>query len=137
VVFFLQIHLAAASGNVRVLQWLIDDMHCCIKDVNTGDNLVNASGHTVLAVAARRGDKETMRYAVHTLRCSTADVTDVAVLQRGLHAALEVSTRRLEYGVTSSNLISCFVAIFIGTRSAAVADPAQARPRAGRQRAPL
>jgi hypothetical protein len=67
-------------------------MHCCIKDVNTGDNLVNASGHTVLAVAARRGDKETMRYAVHTLRCSTADITDVAVLQRGLHAALEVNT---------------------------------------------
>lgn len=61
-----------------------------MRDMNTGEHLTNAAGHTVLAVAALRGDKATMLYCVNVLRCSAADVTDVTALQRGLHAALEV-----------------------------------------------
>lgn len=61
-----------------------------MRDMNTGAHLTNSMGHTVLAVAALRGDKATMHYCVNALRCSTADVTDLTALQRGLHAALEV-----------------------------------------------
>ena len=85
-----QIHCAAASGNVKVLEWLVEEKFCSWKDAATGKPLVNASGLTVLAIAARRGDREMMRYAAQQMHCSVADITDIAVLQRGLHAALEV-----------------------------------------------
>jgi len=83
------IHCAAASGNVKVLEWLVEEKFCSWKDAATGKPLVNASGLTVLAIASRRGDREMMRYAAQQMHCSVADITDIAVLQRGLHAALE------------------------------------------------
>lgn len=89
-VFLFQVHCAAASGNVQVLKWLTEEHFCGVTDVVTGEPLLNGLGQTVLAVAARKGDVAMMRYAVHTLRCSVSDVTDLGVLQRGLHAALEV-----------------------------------------------
>jgi hypothetical protein len=76
---------------VQVLKWLTEEHFCGVTDVVTGEPLLNGLGQTVLAVAARKGDVAMMRYAVHTLRCSVSDVTDLGVLQRGLHAALEVN----------------------------------------------
>jgi len=91
-VFYLlqQIHCAAASGNVALLEWLVQKQHCLTKDVRTGELLTTAAGHTLLAVAARKGDTTMMRYLLHSLDSSVLELTDVAVLQRGLHAALEV-----------------------------------------------
>lgn len=60
------------------------------KDVRTGELLTTAAGHTLLAVAARKGDTTMMRYLLHNLNSSVLELTDVSVLQRGLHAALEV-----------------------------------------------
>ena len=88
----LQIHCAVASGNVDLLKWLIEKQHCLTKDVRTGEHLTTAAGHTLLAVAARKGDTTMMRYLLHNLGSSVLELTDVAVLQRGLHAALEVKS---------------------------------------------
>lgn len=87
-----QIHCAVASGNIDLLKWLIEKQYCLTKDVRTGEHLTTAAGHTLLAVAARKGDTTMMRYLLHNLGSSVLELTDVAVLQRGLHAALEVKT---------------------------------------------
>lgn len=86
---------------MTLLRWLVEEQGCCTTDASTGAPLVNASGHSILAVAARRGDRDMMQYAIRELHCSTADITDVAILQRGLHAALEV-----RYYVTGSLLFT-------------------------------
>eukprot|EP00598_Pedospumella_elongata_P002210 CAMPEP_0184970710 /NCGR_PEP_ID=MMETSP1098-20130426/3076_1 /TAXON_ID=89044 /ORGANISM="Spumella elongata, Strain CCAP 955/1" /LENGTH=1410 /DNA_ID=CAMNT_0027492679 /DNA_START=68 /DNA_END=4303 /DNA_ORIENTATION=+ len=83
------IHCAAGSGNVGLLEWLVEKQHCPTKDFRTGEPLMNAAGHTILAVAARKGDVTMMGYCLHHLHSSVQEITDIAALQRGLHAALE------------------------------------------------
>lgn len=80
-----------------LLEWLIEKQHCPTKDFRTGEPLVNAAGHTILAVAARKGDVTMMGYCLHHLHSSVQEITDIAALQRGLHAALEVLSCILTY----------------------------------------
>ena len=85
-----QVHCAAASGNVQLMQWLLEKQYCRSRDLATGEPLLNAAGHSVLCVAARKGDREMMHYLLHSQHGSVTEISDVAILQRALHSALEV-----------------------------------------------
>jgi hypothetical protein len=136
-----QIHCAAGSGNLKLLQWLVEDLRCGTKDVHTGDALTTSAGLTVLGVAARQGHLSIMRYAVHSLGCSTSDLTDMAVLQRGLHAALEVRHQCSARACVASPLLTMLYYFVIycstGARSHAVTHTEKASAHLEPQLPPL
>lgn len=88
------VHCAASGGNLNLLRWLVEDKKCALFDRASASSPVQrclrtASGLSVLAVAAQQGHLHIMRYLVHEKHCPLGEVIDAAVLQRGLHAALE------------------------------------------------
>jgi hypothetical protein len=88
---FIQVHCAAASGNVFLLRWLVQQRYCPTRDLATGLPLLTAEGHSVLALAAQRADGPMVRYIVHDLGGRVTEIKDLLSAQRALHAVLEVS----------------------------------------------
>lgn len=86
-----QIHCAASGGNVSLFRWLVEVKKCALFDRGTQHPLTTASGLSVLAIAAQQGHLELMNYLVHVKRCSVSEITDPAILQRALHAALKAN----------------------------------------------
>lgn len=82
------VHLACSGGSLPLLQWLLEVKHCSLMDRVSGKPLTTASGLTALAVAAYQGHAEIMHYLIHSRGCSVAEISEVDVLQRALHAAM-------------------------------------------------
>ncbi|RYG61704.1 hypothetical protein EON64_18385, partial [archaeon] len=82
------VHLACSGGSLPLLQWLLEVKRCSLMDRASGKPLATGSGLTALAVAAYQGHAEIMHYLIHARGCSVAEIGEVDVLQRALHAAM-------------------------------------------------
>eukprot|EP00608_Synchroma_pusillum_P003151 CAMPEP_0198425314 /NCGR_PEP_ID=MMETSP1452-20131203/4481_1 /TAXON_ID=1181717 /ORGANISM="Synchroma pusillum, Strain CCMP3072" /LENGTH=477 /DNA_ID=CAMNT_0044145669 /DNA_START=25 /DNA_END=1454 /DNA_ORIENTATION=- len=85
------VHLAAAGGSMYLLQWLVEDRLCSVKEARSDQMLRTTDGLTVLDMAAMRGHVEVMRYLCSTCECDISEMRNLTVVQRGLHAALASS----------------------------------------------
>ena len=81
------------GGNLSLLKWLIESEHCPIFSKSGADKspLTTSSGMTVFAIAAKKGFIDVMRYLAREKGCAVTEISDVDILQRGLHVALEVT----------------------------------------------
>ncbi len=81
------VHCAAHGGNLKLLIWLIEDRHCQIfldteKKVALGDG----SKRSVLAIAARQGHLDIVRYLLAIQKCNIREVTELPALWRIIDA---------------------------------------------------
>lgn len=84
------VHLAAQGGNLDILRWLLEDRMCPIKSRGVGSPLMTTEGMSVFAIAAYYGHVPIMRYVVHRHGAAVTEASEITVLHRALHAALEV-----------------------------------------------
>jgi hypothetical protein len=84
------VHCVAKGGNLELMKWLLEDQYCKLVD-DKDVPLKTAAGLTVLAVAAKHGHVELMKYLIHRHKRSVSEITDVNVAIRALHVCLEVS----------------------------------------------
>ena len=83
------IHAAVEGGNIHLVRWLLEDRKCSIyigakkKPLKTTDEL------SCIAIAAYFGHGDIMRYLVHKHGAKVTEITETAVLLRGLHAMLD------------------------------------------------
>jgi hypothetical protein len=111
--------MAAAGGNLQLLQWLIEGKKCSVKDNATKRQLVTGKNLSVLAVAAQAGHVPIMRYLIHQRKCGVLEITEMSILHRALHVALEVGNFCLFHGYFSDFIRSAV------PRSHASLHPAQ------------
>lgn len=88
-------HLAVSGGNLQLIKWLIEVKKCAIAErVAAGSAqtkpLLTATGLSLLGVACYRGHKDVMNYLLHEKHARVQEITDVNILQRGLHVAMQV-----------------------------------------------
>lgn len=83
------IHLAAQSGNLEIVKWLLDDRIVPLVDVNR-KSLKTVEGYTILGLAAKYGHTDIIKYLVTFHRCKVVEITNLLHLQRVLHVILEV-----------------------------------------------
>jgi hypothetical protein len=69
---------------------LIEEKKCAIYDRQQKRPIMTANGLTPLAVAAMKGHIEIINYLVHEKKSAVTEITDVSILQRALHVALNV-----------------------------------------------
>lgn len=84
------IHTAVEGGNIHLVRWLVEERKCSLRGLG-GVPLATSEGLSALALAAYYGHADIMRYLVQSQSCAVTEITDMAILHRGLHAALEVS----------------------------------------------
>lgn len=77
------------GGNLNLLKWLIEVERCALQSKVNGP-LSTTSGLTALAIAAKYGHLELMKYLTRERGCSVTEIKEVDILQRGLHVALQV-----------------------------------------------
>lgn len=82
------IHAAVEGGSVHLVRWLLEDRKCSLYAGANKSPVKTAEGLTCLAIAAYFGHGDIMRYLVHSADAKVAEITEVAVLVRGLHAML-------------------------------------------------
>jgi FYVE zinc finger/Ankyrin repeats (3 copies) len=86
------IHSVAVGGNVKLAQWLIEGRQCSLHDNTTGAPLTTTDGLTALAIAAKYGRAELMKYLIKTQKCSLNEIKNLQSLKSGLLAALGPSS---------------------------------------------
>jgi hypothetical protein len=84
------IHYAVMGGNLEIVKWLVDGMHCGIYDDHAKEYLKNDDSLDVLMLAAEYNHVHIMRYLVNDHRMpltnfKTGDKTHFASLLRVLH----------------------------------------------------
>ncbi len=89
------VHCAAHGGNLKILKWLIEDLHCPIftdaeKKVALGDGMQRS----VLGIAARQGHLAIMRYLLFVHNCDIQEVTELPALWRTINALFEEEKSR-------------------------------------------
>lgn len=81
------IHIAAASGSIPLVKWLIMDL------LVPASNIVTFDGkNTVMGYAAKNLDVDMLAWLVRTGACQVKEVKDAAVLAEALHATLQLHT---------------------------------------------
>ena len=83
------IHAAVEGGSIHLVRWLLEDRKCSIYSGANRAPIKTAEGLTCLAIAAYFGHGDIMRYLVHNNGAQVTEITEAAVLVRGLHALLE------------------------------------------------
>lgn len=86
---FAQVHIAASGGNLNILKWLIEVKKCTIANRKTNAPLLTQSGLSMLAIAAQQGHVEMIRYLLLERGCNIAEIDDLFIAQRALHAAFQ------------------------------------------------
>lgn len=94
------IHCAAAGGNLAIFRWLVEEQHCTLFSKTDGKALTTKAGLSVLAVAAKHGHADIMRYCVHRAGSKVTEITNTSLLLRGLHASLNAPGPLPEYQPT-------------------------------------
>lgn len=122
------------GGNLSLLKWLVESEHCPIFTKSGADRspLTTTSGMTVFSIAAKHGCIEMMRYLAKEKGCSVTEITDVDILQRGLHVALEVI--RLFYSpikvyINSTIMLSSYVATWTSPSVSAYEEKTKSKRR--------
>lgn len=85
------IHFAAQGGNLDVFRWLVESNRCPLRNPD-GKSVDNKQGLGSLAIAAKFGRVEIMKYLVQTWKTPVIEIGDLSILHNGLFAALGVSS---------------------------------------------
>lgn len=83
------VHAAVEGGSIHLVRWLLEDRKCSIYAGANKSPIKTSEGLSCLAIAAYFGHGDIMRYLVHNNGAKVAEITEVAVLVRGLHAMLD------------------------------------------------
>jgi len=83
------IHAAVEGGSIHLVRWLLEDRKCSLYAGANRSPIKTAEGLSCLAIAAYFGHGDIMKYLVHNNGAKVSEITEVAVLARGLHAMLE------------------------------------------------
>lgn len=83
------IHAAVKSGNLSLVQWLLDDRAVPLVDA-ARKSFKTADGYTILGLAAKYGHTDIMKYLVTNHRCKVIEITNLLHMQRVLHVLFEV-----------------------------------------------
>lgn len=84
------IHLAAQSGSIQLLQWLIITQHCT-------PGVKTKSGMSTIEFAASAIHIDALSWLVRTGACTVRDIRDKELLYGALHAALETHHLETEF----------------------------------------
>jgi len=82
------VHLAAISGELILMKWLIEDKFCTLRTPE-GNPLLGYSSESVFELACKYGNTDIMKYLVQNSHSIVTEVKNMSILFRALHSILE------------------------------------------------
>ncbi len=88
------VHLAAISGNVLLMKWLIEVKFCTVLATD-GSPLLGYSSESVFELACKHGNVDIMKYLIQSRHAVVTEVKNMSILYRALHSLLDAPVEEM------------------------------------------